>query len=301
MRALIVTSLLAGVVPTVAAAQAGHDHHTHGASHAVVVSAAALAQIETVRASVADLATTEAARAAGFRPALGLIPTMGTHWVNRQRMRDDAKFDLSRPDHLMFAPVNGKDVLVGVAFAYRDAPDATPPDGFDGDADQWHDHPELAPPGQTLTMLHVWFVPSPDGPFAGHNPWLPYFAVGLEPPDATALADKASSYRVRALALALAETVQPLGGGQLLRRLPAVAALRAETDPWRDEIRAAIPRLEAAARTGDAATWNAAADDAVKAWEQIRAATLDAIPIPGARERLADFYQQMLTGKHSTH
>ena len=60
------------------------------------------------------------------------------------------------PAQLMFSPVDGKETLVGVAYAYY-APitDTTPPPVlFDG-APAWHDHPDLAPPGTNLLMLHV--------------------------------------------------------------------------------------------------------------------------------------------------
>ena len=84
--------------------------------------------------------------------------------------------------------MNGKETLVGIAYAVllRDSGDTgDTPDLFDGNP-AWHDHPDLAPPGTNLMMLHVWFVPSPDGPFAGHNPFLPFWAAGVTPPGAGA-------------------------------------------------------------------------------------------------------------------
>ena len=128
----------------------------------------------------------------------------------------------------MFSPVDGEQRLVGVAFAYQATPGQPTPDLFDGEMDSWHAHPELSPPGQELTMLHVWFVRSPDGPFAGHNSWLPYWSVGLQTPDVGRLTDPADSYRIRALALALSETVDDAEWEQIRAanlesiRLPAV-------------------------------------------------------------------------------
>lgn len=281
-----------------------HDHdsatHDHAAMHGTAaMSAEAAAQIQAVQAAVEPFAAVGAASAAGFRPALGMIPTMGTHWVNRERMRSGTGSEITRPEHLMFSPVDGEERLVGVAFAYQATPGQATPDLFDGESDAWHTHPELSPPGQELTMLHVWFVPSPDGPFAGHNPWLPYWAVGIEPPDATRLLDPADSYRIRALSLALSETVEDDGNGRLLSRLVALAA--AESGPRRERIRELIPLLDAAQKAGDVTAWNAAADMAVAEWEAIRAANLESIRLPMVRERLAAFYQQMLTGGHGGH
>jgi hypothetical protein len=165
---------------------------------------------------------------------------------------------------------------------------------FVGELDAWHTHPELSPPGQELTMLHVWFVPSPDGPFAGHNPWLPFWAAGLEPPDAARLANPEDSYRIRALGLALAETVEAGRDGILARFVEA----RVDAEPRRERIRSLIPVLDAAQKAGDTAAWNAAADEAVAEWEQIREASLASIRVPLIRERLTGFYEQMLGGGH---
>jgi hypothetical protein len=303
---IVLTAVIAITWPAIAGAQAGHVHTDHtkhqpSAPNWTGLSEKAKGQIQQVEQAMANLKTPESARAAGFRPAFGLIPTMGTHWVNRGRVLDTAHFDLTNPDHLMFAPVNGKETLVGIAYAYHGAPGGATPDGFDGELDLWHEHPDLAPGEQSLTMLHVWFVPSPDGPFAGHNPWLPYYAVGLEPPDPARLADPAESRKIRALALALAETVQPLGGGRLLRALPQAQTLVAETDAHRAAIKSLIPALEAAQQKKDAAAWDAAATEAVSHGDKIRAAYLAAIPLPRARQRLEAFYEEMLSGHHGTH
>lgn len=281
---------------------ADHAHSEHAVGHhaaAGAPSAAALEQIETVRRAVEELATPQAARAAGFRPALGMIPTMGTHWVSLERMRTGTGSDLVRPEHLMFSPIGGEQRLVGVAFAYQATPGQPTPDLFDGELDAWHTHPELSPPGRELTMLHVWFVPSPDGPFAGHNPWLAYWAVGLEPPDPARLADASDAYRIRALGLALAETVDEGRRDGLLARLAQAAG--PDVEARRERIRTLVPALRSAAEAGDIEAWNSAADAAVAEWEEIRAASLAAVPFPLVRARLADFYEEMLTGGHGVH
>jgi len=318
VRAVTCTIAIALAAP--ATAQQNHQHagtdtaHSrmhaqhHGEPHAWTglarphwpeLSETAREQVARVEAAVAKFATPEAARSAGFRPALGLIPTMGVHWVNRTRVRDGQSLDLDTPDHLMFAPVNGKETLVGIAFAYNARPDDVSPDGFDGDLDAWHTHPDLSPPGTTLTMLHVWFVPSPDGPFAGHNPWLPYWAAGMEPPPAELLATPENSRLVRGVGLAIAETID---AASLDRRAGRIAAaVRPRVEPRRDAIRALLPQLEAARKADDDAQWRPLAEQAVAQWEAIRDIYLTAIPVPAVRERLAQFYQEMLIGGHGAH
>ena len=292
---------LALALPVVAAAQAPapvHDHSLPMADGAPLPSELAKEQMAAVEASVAEFASLESAWGAGFRPVLGMIPTMGTHWVSPLRMLVGSGEDVGQPEHLMFSPMDGEQRLVGAAFAYQAIPDEEQPDLFDGALDGWHTHPELSPPGRVLTMLHVWFVPSPDGPFAGHNPWLPFWAVGLEPPDASRLADAEDDYRIRALALALSETVESGEGGgrrgSILRRGRAPGL-----EDRRDGIREVIPELERAQREGDLTAWNAAADVAVAEWEELRAAYLDAVRNPELKARLSAFYDEMLGGGHA--
>lgn len=255
-------------------------------------SAKAREQIAAVESAVAHLDTPAKARAAGFRPALGMIPTMGVHWVSMARMGEGV--NMLVPDHLLFSPINGEQRLVGVAYAFMgDVGDA--PDLFDGRQDVWHAHPELALPGQALVMLHVWFVPSPAGPFAGHNPLLAYWAAGVQPPPASVFHEAASAARARRLALALAEAVEPMAFARLL---PTGSALSASIERRREVIRVSIPRLNDAHRSGDRARWNVEADGAIAAWETIRDMYLDAIPMELARDRLAAFYREMEAGGH---
>ncbi len=258
----------------------------------ISISAKAREQIAEVERAVAQMDTPAKARAPGFRPALGMIPTMGVHWVSMTRMPEGA--NLLVPDHLLFSPVNGEQRLVGVAYAFmggiEDAPDL-----FDGRHDVWHEHAELALPGQALVMLHLWFVPSPAGPFAGHNPLLAYWAAAVQPPPASAFHDAASAPRARRLALALAEAVEPMAFARLI---PSGSELSAGLESRRQMIRAAIPRLNDARLNGDLARWNREADAAIAEWEKIRDMYLEAVPMDQARDRLASFYSEMEAGGH---
>ena len=223
MRSTIVALALLAAVPVVTA-----QSHNHAVPEPL--SSAALRQIRDVEQLAASLSTTERARASGYEPVLGWIPMMGTHWVHGPRMlqgRDAVT--LNEPSQLMFSPVDGKDTLVGVAYAYyaplKDAP--APPVLFDG-APSWHAHPDLAPPGTNLMMLHVWFVSSPDGPFAGLNPFLPYWAAGVTPP---------ALERMRDAAISMRDPERRAGvGGNRRSRGPLSGArppARGETDPRR--------------------------------------------------------------------
>jgi hypothetical protein len=132
---------------------------------------------------------------------------------------------VDEPDHLLVAPVNGDNRLVGVAYAFRDAVSAAKPATFESDLAHWHDHPELGGPGQTLHMLHLWFVPSSNGPFAGLNFWLPFLDAGIATPSACWMANEADASRIQQVSFSLAASA---GIGSLREALPlARAALEA--------------------------------------------------------------------------
>ena len=158
-------------------------------------------QVAALRQAMSELDTPEAARAAGFNPALGDIPGMGMHWVHMGRSLDGVWIDA--PDHLMFSTIDGREQLVGVAYVFIDVPETEVPIPFESDLARWHDHPQFADQGRTLHMLHVWFVPSSNGPFVGLNFWLPYRTAGIEPPSSCWMADEADADRIRNVSFAL--------------------------------------------------------------------------------------------------
>lgn len=297
-----ITVMTVAIALSLAVARAGlAQQHAHADGHAADtvapvhdrISERARRQIRAVEEAVQHLDSPAAAREAGFRPALGWIPAMGTHWVNSRRVADG--IDMLEPDHLMFSPVDGTPTLVGVAYAFRGPLDAPLPDGFDGALDVWHDHRRLAPAGETLHMLHVWFVESPDGPFAGHNPWLPFYAVGLTPPDTDRLRDPAAAERIRALAAALASTVETTWPDRLLTRFGGEALVE-RVERRRGATRDLVPRLRHAQAVGDTTAWDRLAAQAVEHWEAIRGAYLEAVPTERGRDRLARRLDRMMGG-----
>ena len=238
-----------------AVAPADTGPHAHAGAHRGAprdsLTPAARAQLDAARRATAALATPEAARAAGFRPMFGHVPLQGEHYVRADRVLADT-FDVERPSVLMFAPVDGKPTLVGVAYAFLHPAGAAPPAGFAGAGDVWHGHPGLSPmPGRELVMMHAWFADAPDGPFARYNPWLPYLAAGLTPPSAAVLADSARGDAARRLGLALASASTPPMLFQWIARQGG-DALRGRVTAHQAAITALVPRLRAAERAGDA-------------------------------------------------
>ncbi len=236
------------------------DHADQGHSHAgEAVSCTTLAsppwtglseadrlQFDALRQAVSGLETPEAARAAGFNPALGDIPGMGVHYVNSARTRDGVQ--PNEPDHLMFVEIDGREQLVGAAYAFVDVPETEVPIPFESELARWHDHPEFADEGRTLHMLHTWFIPSSNGPFAGLNFWLPYRAAGIAPPSSCWMADEADADRIRNVSFAL---VPP-------RAWPGRPAPVA-TEPSAERVKF-LAALDFAARALDHDAWVEAAD-----------------------------------------
>jgi hypothetical protein len=168
-----------------------------------------------------------------------------------------------------------------------------PPSLFDG-APAWHEHPDLAPPGMRLVMLHVWFVPSPGGPFAGTNPNLPFWAVGLDAPDPARMRDPAFSARVRRASLALAEVADTTAIFPNLEWRPEVRPVLAAR---RDSIRALIPEFRAAERSRSNARWDRAAAKAAAHWDAIYASYLASARTPIGKQHMRR-YIAMLLGQH---
>ena len=224
----------------------GHDAHGH-AHMGPTVSCTDMAtppwaglpdadrkQMAALQKNLAPLSTPEAAIAAGFNPVLGDIPGMGVHYINIGLAMRGKDLDVNTPDQLLFSNRNGQDQLVGAAYSFTDVPNTQVPLPFNSDLAAWHDHPQFAADGQTLHMLHVWFVPSSNGPFAGLNFWLPYETAGVEIPNPCWMANESDADIIRNVSFALVD--------QEFERPEMLAA------------------LDIAARNDDRGAWLAAAD-----------------------------------------
>ena len=251
------------------------------------ITPAARAQLARAWEGTAGLRTPAAAVAAGYRPMFGQVPLQGEHYVRVDLVASD-RFDVARPPVLMFAPVRGTPTLVGAAYAYLHPVGAPPPAGFDGDADVWHGHPGLAQaPGREIVMTHAWFVGAPDGPFARYNPWLPYLAAGLAPPDRATLAHAAHGPSARRLGIALALAATPPMLFELVEAR-AGAAVRAQAAVARTAITRLAPRLASAERGGDRAAYSRLAAEAVDHGDALVRLHRDAAADRPAVRRLVD-------------
>lgn len=232
------------------------------------------ATIERLQRTTQALRRPEAASAAGFTPQFGDIPTMGVHWISRERMQDAVQADA--PDHLLFTRIAGRDSLVGVAYAFRGPVDAKVPTLFESPLAAWHDHAALGGgAGNTLHMLHVWFIPSPYGPFAGNNFFLPLLAAGRALPDACWIQTEAEVARFELLATLVDvlhrradSTAGPATRAAGRGRLGAAAARPAfanALDALATRLAPQLAAMDTAARAADRAGWERVADEALAA------------------------------------
>ena len=269
-----------GAFPAVAVAQqhehsaVAHDHagkpvecRTLAAPPWSGLPASDLAVIRQLQTSLTGVQASAAAAQSGFAPLLGDIPTMGVHWVNRERMQDGVKLD--QPDHLLFTRIAGHDSLVGVAYAFRGPLDAKIPATFSSELAQWHDHANLGGgAGQTLHMLHVWFVPSPYGPFAGNNFFLPLMSAGMALPSPCWIQTDAEVERLELVA-SLIDVVNRerdsliTTSGQGRRAMRRDGRAMSLLSGLADRLDPSLRALDSAALRGDRDAWQRAADQSL--------------------------------------
>ena len=249
-------------------------------------------QIAAAKKAAADLDTPEKARAAGYRPRFGDVPLQGEHWTNPMLVLKGT-FDIDHPPMLMFAPINGEQKLLGVAYAYAVRTGEATPDGFDGAA-MWHEHPALALPGSRLVMTHVWFVDSPNGVFAHDNPTLAFLERGIPYPPRGWL----DAPTVRKLALTLQLAQRPSAGASRAVSGPRNDSLVAVFAQERAEVDSMLPALEVARKAGNEAAYKAMALKIGGKADGI-IATVKAIPTdPISRSLLSKLIDEALSDNH---
>ena len=107
------------------------------------------------------------ALADGYADINVVMPRMGHHFLKQSQL--DATFDPERPEILVYAPNGSGFRLVAVEYAVPIALSATPPAGFQGDADVWDRNETFG-----LWTLHAWiYEPNPDGVFEPFNRVIP--------------------------------------------------------------------------------------------------------------------------------
>lgn len=212
-RARVGTSAALGFVFVTAVpggAAQGTSQQAHPAMHHAALSAAhppaLVAQLDEVRRATERFRDHAIAVAEGYVHVGGDGPLMGEHWVRPDLT--DRPFDITEPSTLQYFDVNGTRVLTGVAYTVYRSPDQPLPEGFVGEADEWHVHNLLTTSmavteerplvrwitnrriekGRTqwsrdrpeLTMVHAWvWLENPDGVFAQDHRAIPYLRAGL--------------------------------------------------------------------------------------------------------------------------
>ncbi len=278
---------------SVALAQDAHAHHGAHAHSAAALTDRTRSQIDSARAVFSQYNTPAKAIAAGYIPVLGDIPLQGVHYVNRDVVQE-ARFVLTKPSMLMFSPVGDSVALVGAAYGYQVPERDADPDGFDGDADAWHEHPMLARGGQRLTMVHLWLNDPPDGPFAHDNATLPFAARAMVLPDSSWLAGR--ELRDLALALALADAT----GDRLVRMVRVGGkALRSAVATDRDGINALALQLTAAQAASDRAQYVSLAAKAVDHSNTLIATIKNSPPTQAMRDAVSRIVDEFI-GNHSS-
>lgn len=285
MRYLLPITVAASLAGASLSAQ-GHDHAHPTTSTSSASPASVDAEVERVREATARYRDIDVARREGYRLFGMEGPLMGEHWYLPDAVR--RPLDMARPSTLQYATVDGRKVLVGVAYTYYRRPDEPLPEGFAGAGDVWHTHdvtrlaraataerPLLraivnrrirrgrvgAGDGRVLlTMVHAWvWSENPDGMFAQSHRGLPYLRAGLP----ASHAGGASEAAAMGVSLLAAE-----GCVDEVQRTDKLAGL--SRGQSRDVRRACDRHAEAvrASRTEPAATLNTAAE---RAWTAYRA------------------------------
>jgi hypothetical protein len=268
---------------------------------APALSAKAKAQIDSVREAVARFANPVTAEDSGYQPVFGMVPLQGVHYV-RPELIKNGTFDLTNPPVLMYAPVNGKPTLVGVAYAYEHPRAQAVPEGFDGPNDDWHAHDELSrDPNEHIVMVHLWLTDAPGGPFARYNPYLPYMAASLRRPSASELtANTARGERARRFAFALAIATHPPQLFDLLETRGGDELTRVAY-PHRRALMAIVDSLDLAQKRGDKATYERLVTETVAHSDALVAAYRGTIRSPQAREFIGKALDELMGVGHEGH
>jgi hypothetical protein len=259
--------------------------------------------VAEARRAIGTLRDTSSLQEAGWH-AIGfgggvrdLSPFQGQHWVLGMRFSLNPPVALSQPTFLMFLPMGDSLVPIGVAYTRRISVDAPLPDSLAGGAAEWHTHMLCRPAPNQVAMIHAWTIPNPDGPYAHDNPALPYLATGLRAP-------RSGSRDARLLGVALGETY----GAKLfiahriereVRRRNLSPSGVAKLEELRASMRALVPQLRSAQRTGDTRKFSALSKRLIESWNALAAQYLALAPTPEMKARFDHELAKALDRPHS--
>jgi hypothetical protein len=153
-------------------------------------------ELAEARKVALEYPTAADAKNAGYIQVTGYVPCIGSHWIKVSLM--DAKFDVSQPEMLLYDSSGLDGRMVGLSY-WAATGEGTPPEGFAGPNDVWHQHIGLCIAGARVVgaesvskeecekrggkkadgsnawMVHAWVVPgweSAWGLFSGEHPEL---------------------------------------------------------------------------------------------------------------------------------
>jgi len=216
-----------------------------------------------------------------------LTPFQGQHWIQFARFAANPAVEIATPNFMMYLPVGDSLIPIGVAYTRRIPADSALPADLAGSPAEWHTHifcrgaqgegNVLAdgvddckgragtPAPNQIAMVHAWTIANPDGPFAHDNPALPFVATGLKPPTKATRDD-------RLLGVALGESYGArLVAAHLISRALSKVGPQPTLDERRAALRALVPALRDAERSGDAAKYQAARKKTIDAWTALAA------------------------------
>ena len=218
---------------------------------------------------------------------------MGVHWVAGGQMMNGRQANVNMPSQLMFSKINGRDSLIGAAYAYFTATaDTVRPAIFDG-----------APRGTSTRISgHRAERSSCSTSGSSRRPKArsleptqpPFWALGLAAPDSVRMRNAAFKARVYRASLALSEVVD---SSFLFPSCKNIPTFRAVVVPRRDSIRALIPELLAAQQAKDVGRWDRAMDKAASHWDAIYKGYVATTRTNAGRDRVEQVVR-MLLGKH---
>lgn len=249
-----------------------------------------------------------------FGPVRDLTPFQGQHWLSLpliagMAMRNDP-VDIDHPTFLMYLPVNGKLVPLGVAYTKRIGGQITAPTEFAGKPAMWHTHMfcrNVPGEGQVLAdgledctdrggvptrnqiaMIHTWTIPNPDGAYAHDNPSLPFMAVGLKAPAKPTRDDLL-------FAIALGETYgAKLPEAHRIDHEAQTAGTIGVLQTHRAGLKELVPQLVAAEKSGDQVKFDALRKKTISAFNALLSAYRALASSPQIKSRLDVELAEML-------
>jgi hypothetical protein len=124
-------------------------------------------ELDRARAATTRYATLSAALADGYEDINVVMSGMGRHYMKKALVDD--RFEVDKPEILVYATIGGTEQLVAVEYAVPLDKSVAAPTGFTGDDDVW-DHNT----GFGLWLVHAWVhLDNPNGVFKPLNSRVP--------------------------------------------------------------------------------------------------------------------------------